>query len=424
MNKPVKWTLFVLCVALLLGAGFGLLYLGTRHAGDLAPPEEHAVPVTAVRLGPRDFAAAAEYTARLSAASDITVTARVGGTIEEDLITEGEEVRKDQPLYRVEDDSYRYAMDQAEAALDLARQNHLKTQNISRPELIHRLEALLVQRESSLKKAENDAARYEELHREGAIPLSRKEESDLALTAARAQLEIARKNLEEARTGARAEDQAAAEAAVRQAEAAWKLARNTWEKTVIRSPLQGTIAAKKVFAGDTVQPGMPVAEVVDLTSFKIEFGVSDADVAFFKAGKKVTVSPRHGGEPLPAVVRDVGVKADEKTGSFPVILRMGNPGGGTGGRILRAGMDVTVLFTRIELHDVLVLPSSALLREVGRSLAFVVEDGVARRREVTLGPEYRGDSVVTGGLKEGEVLVVVGQQQLRDGDKVELTLEQ
>jgi RND family efflux transporter MFP subunit len=403
MKKPVKWTLFVLCVALLLAAGSGLLYLGTQRSGDLDPVEKPAVPVTAVRLGPRDFVAAGEYTARLSAVSDVTVTARVGGTVEEDLISEGEEVRKDQPLYRVEDDSYRFATDQAEAALDLARQNHRKTQNISRPELIHRLEALVVQRESSLKKAESDAARYAELHREGAIPLSRKEESDLALTAAQAQLKIARKNLEEARTGARAEDQAAAEAAVRQAEAA---------------------CSKKVFAGDTVQPGMPVAEVVDLTSFKIEFGVSGADVAFFEVGTKVTVTPRHGGEPHPAVVRDVGVKADEKTGSFPVILRMENPDSGTGDRILRAGMDVTVSFTRIDLRDVLVLPSSALLREVDRSLAFVVEDGVARRRNVTLGPEYDGNSIVTGGLEEGGVVVVVGQRQLRDGDKVELTFEE
>jgi multidrug efflux pump subunit AcrA (membrane-fusion protein) len=424
MKKPVKWTLFVLCVALLLAAGSGLLYLGTQRSGDLDPVEKPAVPVTAVRLGPRDFVAAGEYTARLSAVSDVTVTARVGGTVEEDLISEGEEVRKDQPLYRVEDDSYRFATDQAEAALDLARQNHRKTQNISRPELIHRLEALVVQRESSLKKAESDAARYAELHREGAIPLSRKEESDLALTAAQAQLKIARKNLEEARTGARAEDQAAAEAAVRQAEAAWQLARDTWEKTVIRSPLQGTVASKKVFAGDTVQPGMPVAEVVDLTSFKIEFGVSGADVAFFEVGTKVTVTPRHGGEPHPAVVRDVGVKADEKTGSFPVILRMENPDSGTGDRILRAGMDVTVSFTRIDLRDVLVLPSSALLREVDRSLAFVVEDGVAHRRNVTLGPEYDGNSIVTGGLEEGGVVVVVGQRQLRDGDKVELTFEE
>ena len=423
MKNTVKWSLFAVFIIVLLGGAAGLLRLGTRPAPDAETDERRIIPVTAVTLAEEDFFLQGEYAARLKAVSDVTVTARVPGTIEEDLIGEGDEVEKDQPLYRLDDNATRFAMEQAEAALDLARENFRKAENFSRPQLIRRLESVAAQRESALKKADSDALRFAELYREGAVPLSQKENADLALASARSALEIARENLSEAKAGARAEDRAAAEAAVRQAEAAWRLARDTWEKTVVRSPLKGTVAAKKVFAGDSVQPGTPVAEIVDLTAFRIEIGVAADDIDFFEAGTTVSVLPPGGGEPIAAVVKDAGVKADERTGSFPVIIELENPGRRGGARLLRAGNDVTVRFTRFRSDGALVVPTAALLREIGHTWAYVVEGDIARRREVTVGRETEAEALVTAGLAKGEVLVIVGQQRLREGDKVELSFE-
>lgn len=424
MKTSVKWIIFLIIIALLIGAGIALFSLGTRRAATTDTTVRPPVPVTAVRLEAGRFVSRARYSARLAAASDVTITSRVTGTIEEDLASEGEEVTVDQPLYRVDDDSYRFAMEQAKASLDLARENLRKTQNISRPELIHRLEAMVVQAESSLEKAASDARRYEELHRQGAIPLSRKEDADLSLVASRSQLEIARRNLEEATAGAREEDQAAAEAGVRQAEAAWHLAKDRWEETVVRSPINGTVAVKKVFLGDTVQPGASLAEVVDLSSFKIEVGVSGSDVGYFAVGDSVTVTAGGDGEEVPAVVRDVGVKADGRTGAFPVILRMKNPDSKASPRRYRAGMDVTVSFTKIDIARALAVPTTALLHETGGNFVFTIAGDDARRQEVTVGARAGGETVVTAGLGEGDLVVVVGQKQLRDGDKVELTVEE
>jgi HlyD family secretion protein len=424
MKKTVKWSLFALFTLVLLGGAAGLLRLGTRPATDAGVDERRVVPVTAVTLAGRDFSLRGEYAARLKAVRDVTVTARVPGTIEEDLVAEGDEVKEGQPLYRLDDNAFRFAMEQAEAALDLARENLRKAENFSRPQLIRRLESITAQRESALKKADSDALRFAELYREGAVPLSQKENADLALVSARSALEIARENLSEAKAGARAEDRAAAEAAVRQAEAAWRLARDTWEKTVVRSPLKGTVALKKAFYGDTVQPGRPLVEVVDLTSFRVEFGASAADVGFFRTGDSVTVLAPPDGKPANAVVKNAGVKADDGTGSFPILLSMANPDKRVDDRSFRAGMDVTVVFTKIALSEVLVVPTSSLLREVEETWVFVVDGRVARRRAVTVGPESGGETVITAGLAEGEVLVIVGQRRLRDGDEVELTFEE
>lgn len=421
MRGALKWSMTTVVLCALLGGGFILLREGSRPEAELVKARE-PLPVTALRIERRPFLLEGEYSARLSAVRDVTVTAKAGGTVEEDLVREGDRVDEGQPLYRLDDDAYRFSVQQAEAALELTREHLRKVRNASRPELLRRLEALLEEREAALKKAESDAQRFSELLDEGAVPLSQKENIDLALAAARSRTKVARENLEEARRGAREEDRAAAAAAVKQAEAALLLARDTLENATIVSPLRGIVASKEVFAGDTVQAGASVAEVVDISSFKIKLGVSPADVAHFTRDDTLTVLPVPGGGPLPAAVADVGVKADERTGSFPVILRLANPGGTA--PLLRAGMDVQVRFVKAREEEVLVVPAPALLRDKRGASVFVVERETARRRPVVTGASSESEAVVTSGLGDGDLVVVVGQQRLRDGDPVELTVEE
>ena len=421
MRSAVKWSSTVAALAILLGTGLFFLRQGSRPVVGEAQPEE-PLPVTAVPLASRLFVLEGEYSARLSAVRDVTVMAKAGGTVEEDLIREGDHVAEGQSLYRLDDDTYRFAVQQSEAALDLARENLRKVQNASRPELLRRLEALLEESDAALKKAESDALRFAGLLEEGAVPLSQKEGADLALAAARSRAKVARENLEEARTGARDEDRAAAAAAVKQAEATFLMAQDTLENATVTSPLKGIVASKEVFAGDTVQPGRPMAAIVDISSFKINLGVPPADVSRFRRGDIVTVLPLSSGGPLSASVADVGVKADDKTGSFPVILRLPNPPGRE--PALRAGMDIVVRIVRERVEDALVVPVPALLRDREGASIFVVRGNRAERRWVEVGVSSESEAVLTAGAEEGELIAVVGQQRLRDGDLVEPTIEE
>lgn len=418
MQRAVKGIIALLLLLLLAGVGY--LAKKSREAPVAGPEIEEKVPVTAVRISAGSFVDRGEYAGRLAALQDVTVVAEAGGKVVEDAIDEGDQVAAGQVLYRLEDDALRFSVRRAEAALDLARQNFLKAQDASRPELISRLEALAEESAAALTKAENDAARFNKLYEEGAVSLGQKENIDLALAAARSRTRVAAENLSEARTGARHEDQAAAEAAVRQAEAALLLARDALGKTVIESPFKGVVASKTVFAGDTVRPGLPLAEVVDISDFKITIGVSTADVGHFRRGDRVQVEIRPSGDSREGVVRDVGIKADERSGSFPVIIELPNDGT----TALRAGMDLVVRFIREEARDVIVVPRSALIEERTGFLVFVADGNRARQRQVSIGPLSESEAVITTGLEAGELLVVVGQQRLREGDLLELSIEE
>jgi len=422
MRVWTKWVLVVIILSLLIGLGSYLAWKGIQRDKPVAASETPAVPVTVFELKPRDFVRISRYNSELKAVSDVRVIARVRGTIIDDRTREGQQVTKGQILYRLDDDSYRYAMLQAEAAVDLARENLLKVQNISRPEEISRLKALLSEAQAGLGKARSDATRYDELYSEGAVSLSQKESADLALAAAEARADVAEENLNQALSGSRAEDIATARAAYAQAQAARDLAKDTWEDTTIRSPITGIVSSKDAFEGDTIEAGMPVCNVVDLSSFRIHLGVPGSEITNLVRGEKASVTITSHNETYEAAIENVGVKADDRTGNFPVILRLENPDPGKKVRPLRAGLAVKVSIVRDRVSNALVIPTSALLRETNATAVFIVENNIALKRVVHLGASDEIEAVVYAGLDPGDLLVLVGQHQLKTGDEVEPAL--
>lgn len=422
MKVWTKWVLVVIILSFLIGLGSYLAWKGIQRDKPVAALETPAVPVTVLKLQARDFVLTSRFSGKLEAVSDVTAIARVRGTVIDDLIREGQQVKKGQILYRLDDDSYRYAMLQAEAAVDLARENLLKVQDISRPEEISRLKALVGEAQAALGKARSDAGRYDELYREGAVSLSQKESADLALAAAEAMAEVADENLNQAVSGSRDEDIATARAAYAQAQAARDLAKDTWEDATIRSPISGIISSKDAFEGDTLEAGMPVCNVVDLSSFRIYLGVPGSEITGLVPGEKTSVTITSYEATYEAVIEDIGVKSDDRTGNFPVILRLDNASSGKRARLLRAGMDVKVSIVRDRVPNTLIIPTSALLRETNASVVFTVEKDIASKRVIHLGKGNEVEAVVSAGLNPGELLVVVGQHQLKTGDKVETAL--
>ena len=85
---------------------------------------------------------------------------------------------------------------------------------------------------------------------------------------------------------------------------------------------------------------------------------------------------------------------------------------------LKPGMFMTVDLQR-ERGDQLVAPEQSIVPEGSEQFVFVVSDGVAEKRAVTLGQRLPGRVVIESGLSAGEVIVTEGTQKVRDGTRVE-----
>lgn len=189
-------------------------------------------------------------------------------------------------------------------------------------------------------------------------------------------------------------------------------------RTVIRAPISGILDSREIEVGTMVAPGTPVARIVDIDPVKITAGVPERYASDVQTGAKATV--------IFDVLRDeafvgeisyVGAVVNPKNRTFPVELRLPNPGGA-----IKPEMVANVEVVRRTVEAAMVVPQEALTRVEEGYVAFVVvneggEDRV-RSRAVTLGASQQNAVVVTSGLEAGDRLIVVGQQTVSAGDRV------
>jgi HlyD family secretion protein len=220
-----------------------------------------------------------------------------------------------------------------------------------------KLTAQVLQSEAALKSAQarvrEAAANEDEMRRR----LVRAQElyankfvSEEALVTARAAADRATAALESARSQ------------VEQARAALEFDRTNLAKAAIRSPINGTVLARKVEPGQTVAATLqaPVLFTLaeDLTHMELHVDVDEADIGQVKAGQRATFTvAAYPGQEFPSQVTDVRNAAKTVNGvvTYETVLAVDNAK-----LMLRPGMTGTASITVSHLKDVLLAPNVAL----------------------------------------------------------------
>ncbi len=125
------------------------------------------------------------------------------------------------------------------------------------------------------------------------------------------------------------------------------------------------------------------------------------------------------GQSFDGEIHFVGATVEPRSRTFPIEITLPNPVG-----LIKPEMVTNIAVVRRELTDVVVVPRDALVRVEDGFIAFVVistdQGSVAEARSVRLGPAQRNLVVIEEGLEVGERLVVVGQRQLANGDRINI----
>lgn len=236
---------------------------------------------------------------------------------------------------------------------------------------------------AAFEKADLDHTRYRNLFREGAV-------SPSGLEAVRLKREEAEADLIEAR--------------------------RKYRDTRIKAPVSGTVSMKSLDEGEMVQPGMKVANLVDLSQVRIRFFLSEREVQGIAPGYPLEIRGADGTGPvLRGRVGSVSGKAGrDRTFEAEAVLPnfAHSP--------LRAGMFVRVILAGKESREALVVPRTALAGSIVKPEVYVVRKGIARLRKVTAGREFQEHLEILGGLAAGEQVVTSGQNELQEGTKVKV----
>ncbi len=242
------------------------------------------------------------------------------------------------------------------------------------------------------------------------LALGQKTQAEAGLAAAKAALEQARK-------GAREEDLRTAEAGVKQAQAALALARRQVERGTIEAPIAGVVTALTAQVGSLAGPGTPLLAIVNPDLIKVEFNLTERLIDKVAPGDEVVVRflslP---GREFSGVVTAVSPAADPRTGLFLVEATLENEEGH-----LKPGLFAEVELVEAASEGNLVIPRGAVLREGDQHYVYIVEEGLARKKGVTLGLTNGEVAEVLSGLAEGDLVVVKGQHYLEEGSKVSIS---
>jgi len=238
----------------------------------------------------------------------------------------------------------------------------------------------------------------------------------------RAALDLAEANLRERRSRYdRLETLAASEvvseaeleeiqAQLQVAEAQVNSARARLEDTVIRAPFPGEVGLRRVSVGSLVQPNTIITTLDDIAVMKLEFSVPEEYLAAMREGLEIRAQAAAWPDrAFSGEVTSVDSRVDPMTRSLAVVALMPNED-----RALKPGMFLQVDISR-RRSDVVLAPEAALVPRQGRQFVFVVEEGRASERQVSLGSRRPGQVEIVSGLEPGEQIVTQGVQRIRDG---------
>ena len=326
----------------------------------------------------------------VTARREATVSSKVTGKVTEVLIEEGMKVKAGQVVARLDDSNIETSLEVAQAQLASAK-------------------AALAETEAQLKDADQEFQRTTELAKQH---IASQSDLDLAESNAKSlQAHLAQQKLD-------------AVVADRQV-AMWQ---QQMDDMVIRAPFDGVITTKDAQPGEMISPVSAgggftrtgIGTIVDMNSLEIEIDVNESYINRVEPGQPVEATlDAYPDWKIPCKVIAIIPTADRDKSTVKV--RVGfdqlDP------RIL-PDMSVKVAFRDhggTAAGHAVIIPKDAVVSRDGRDVVFIVQDGHAERRAVTVTDTQNDDSVLSAGVSAGEKVVVNAPASLQDGIAVKET---
>ena len=369
MNARVSRS--VLALALLFGFAAAYAPVALAQGGPPASPV-HVDEVVHIPLS-QTAAAIGRVVARKAG----PVATRIDGAIAEYLVEVGDRVNEGQPLALIDD-------------AVLAAQRELAAAQLSEAE------ALIATRRAGVALADQEMRRIEGLRSSAAFSQARYDDQRQTVAIARAELNEA-------------------ESAVASARAELELAELNVYYAEVRAPYAGVVTERQSEAGAFLRIGETVVSLVAIAELEIQVEVPFMRLSGLTPGTDVDIEladrSLHS-----AIVRAVIPNEDPRTRTRPVRLQ---PEFGSVDTPLAPGQSVTVRVPIGTPREVLSVAKDAVLpRGGGGQQIFVFEDGQASLRDIDIGVAVGNRFEVLSGLQDGDLVVVRGNERLRDGQAV------
>lgn len=359
------------------------------------------------------------FSGRTTAFQTADVRPQVNGIIDEILFREGSNVKKGQPLYRINTDNYATSIASGEAAVQQSQANY-QTALANNANA----KAELISRQASLAQAINDFQRLKGLVEIDAISRQQYDQAETEVRTAQAAVASANAAVGQSQAGIES-----SKAGIQSAKSGLDASTLELNRTIVRAPISGRSDRSTATAGSLVNASQanPMVTISRLDPIYVDISQSSSEL--LKLRQQITEGKAQAGMNTVELVLEDGstypvtgklalseAKVDESTGAVTLRAVFPNSNG-----VLLPGMFVSARLTQSVITNAALVPQSAVMRSPkSETQVYIVDaNNKIQVRPVTINGTYNGQWVVTDGLQAGDKVVIIGGAKVKPEQEVD-----
>jgi HlyD family secretion protein len=346
----------------------------------------------------------------ISPLMQVELSPKVSGYLEKISVQIGDSVRQGQVIAQIDRAEFVQKVREVEAKVAQAKAAADELEAGTRSEDIRQAEEAVKQAQSRYDNAKTTRERMDALYSRQIISKKDFDNADTECAVCEAQLSSNQEKLKQLKEGARREVREGSRAKVMEMEAILAQEQIRLQNTQIVAPFAGEIVRRNVDSGALISSSTPVVTLIHLETLKVVANVLEKDVSLVKPGMKAKIlTEAYPEKPFEGTVVRINKALELATRTLQAEINIPNPG-----HLLKPGMFAKIEMILEEKPDALTVPKEAVLKSEGKEFVFTVEGNQAFRKPVLTGIEREDLIEIVEGVKEGDKIVVRGQESLRD----------
>ncbi len=394
------------------------LCLNLAACSKTEPKEaEPVVPVTVAEVQKGNLEHIITADGILYPINQASVMPKISAPVSRFLVNRGDHVRRDQLLATLENRDLTAAAAENKGLYDQAEANYRNTTGASLPEEMTKSKFDEQAAQEAMEAAQKLYESRKKLREEGALAQRLVDEAQVAYTQAHSLYETVRKHLQALEEISHKEQMKSAASQLEAARGHYQGAQAQLAYSEIRSPIQGVVADRSLYAGEMASAGTPLLTIMDISRIVARVHVPVQLAAHLKVGTSAQISLEDGSKQANGKVTVVSPATDPGSTTLQVWVEAPNPSDQ-----FKPGTTVRVSIAAETFRDVVTIPVEALLPSSSGSSSVIVvgTDLVAHERKIQTGIRQEKLIQVLSGLSPGEKVVTVGGLGLQDDTKVRI----
>jgi HlyD family secretion protein len=388
------------------------------HKAEETPTPEVSVQTAMPKVG--EISSIIHADAVLSPLAQAAIAPKVPAPVKKFLVQRGAHVKAGQLLVVLENSDLAAAKLDNQGAYTSAQSAYDIATNATVPEDYSKAQLDLSQAKSQLDLNQSIVKARTQLLTQGAIPGRDLDTAKAALVQAQSTYDIANQHFESVKKTSNQASLASAKGQLESAKGKYLGAQAQLSYTEIRSPIDGYVTDRPLFAGETAAAGAPVITVMDTSALiaKVHIAQGEAQRLALKGTASLTIPGID--EPISATITLISPALDAGSTTVEVWLRVENKK-----NTLKAGTSVQASISGKTVEDALLIPTEAIQSTTSSegSSKFVLvmaPDGTAHKHSVTLGIQTAEQVQVLTGITAKDKVITTGAYGLDEGTKVKV----